>query len=113
MKRFTLAVLATVLSLLTGPASAPIEGAADTRAFSVLQSELQRNFQILSKQDAPAYFMSYTLHDTRTTNLAASIGALQRSDEARSRFATVEVRVGDYFLDNTHPIRGDSRTAAP
>ena len=54
MKRFTLAVLATVLCLLTGPASAPIQGAADTRAFSLLQSELQRNFQILSKQDAPA-----------------------------------------------------------
>jgi TldD protein len=113
MKRFTLAVLATVLCLLTGPASAPIQGAADTRAFSLLQSELQRNFQILSKQDAPAYFMSYTLHDIRTSNLSASIGALQRSDESRTRFATVEVRVGDYVLDNTHPIRGDTRAANP
>jgi predicted Zn-dependent protease len=111
MHRLTLAT-AILLCLITGPASAPVQGAADARAFSLLQSELQRNFQILSKQDAPAYFMSYTLHDTRSVNVAASVGALQRSDESRSRFATVEVRVGDYFLDNTHPIRGD-RAAGP
>jgi predicted Zn-dependent protease len=117
MKRFTRAAAAAVLfvlCLLTGPASTPIQGAADTRAFSILQAELQRNFQVLSKQsDAPAYFISYTLHDTRTATLAASVGALQRSDESRSRFATVEVRVGDYFLDNTHPIRGDTRGSGP
>ena len=107
MKGVALAAVGTVLCLVA-PASAPIQGAADTRAFSILQSELQRNFQVLSKQDAPAYFMSYTLHDTRIATLSASVGALQRSDEFRSRFATVEVRVGDYFLDNTHPIDGDS-----
>ena len=115
MKRFTLAAVAAVvlvLSLLTGPAATPIRGAAVSRAFSILQSELQRNFKVLSKEDAPAYFMSYTLHDTRTASISASIGALQRSDESRSRFATVEVRVGDYFLDNTHPVRGD-RAAGP
>ena len=116
MKRFTRAAAVfvfIVLCLATGPASAPIQGAADPRAFSILQSELQRNFQVLSKEDAPAYFMSYTLHDTRTASLSASVGALQRSDESRSRFATVEVRVGDYFLDNTHPIRGDRGATGP
>jgi hypothetical protein len=103
MKRVTRAfgaAIVIVLCLLTGPASAPIQGAADTRAFSILQAELQRNFQILSKQDAPAYFISYTLHDTRTANLSASIGALQRSD-GRSRFATVGCASAT-TSDNTH-----------
>ena len=113
MKRPALAVAVLTVCLATGPAAPPIQGAADTRTFSILQSELQRNFQVLSKEDAPAYFMSYTVHDTRTAILEASVGALQRSDESRSRFATVEVRVGDYFLDNTHPVRGDNRTAGP
>jgi TldD protein len=113
MKRPTLAAVATALCLATGPAAPPIQGAADARTFSILKAELLRNFEILNKQDAPAYFMSYTVHDTRTAVLEASGGALQRSDESRSRFATVEVRVGDYFLDNTHPVRGDSRTASP
>ena len=90
-----------------------VHGAADTRALSILQSELQRNFQTLKQQDAPAYFISYTLHDTRSTRLSASFGALDRNDESHNRFATVEVRVGDYDLDNTHPIRGDSRAMGP
>ena len=111
MKRYSLAVVATLLCLVTAPA-APLQG-ADAPAFGILQSELQRNFEVLSKQDAPAYFISYTLHDTKTAVLEASAGALHRSDESRSRFATVEVRVGDYTLDNTHPIRGDTRAAGP
>jgi predicted Zn-dependent protease len=112
MKRLSLAAAAVVLSLSTGPGSAPLDAAGAT-IFPILQSELQRNFRILSKQDDPAYFISYTVHDTRTAVLRSSFGALQRSDESRSRFATVEVRVGDYTLDNTHPIRGDARAGGP
>lgn len=113
MKRPALAAVATLLCLATGPAAPPIQGAADARTFSILQSELQRNFQILNKQESPAYFMAYTVHDSRSAILEASIGALQRSDESHNRFATVEVRVGDYFLDNTHPVRGDNRAPSP
>jgi predicted Zn-dependent protease len=74
---------------------------------------LQRNVDVLKKQPVPAYFAAYTLHDTRTTQIMASVGAIDRTDENRQRFATVEVRVGDYQLDNTHPIRGDARANSP
>jgi predicted Zn-dependent protease len=97
---------------VAGQSSGPLYGAA-TPALAILQSELQRNFQVLKKEQTPAYFMSYTMYDTRSSSIVASFGALQRSDESRSRFATVEVRVGDYQLDNTHPIRGDSRATSP
>ena len=56
----------------------------------------------------PAYFVGYTVHDTRSTRFAASVGALLRSDQSQTRAASVEVRVGDYTFDNTHPLRGDS-----
>lgn len=79
----------------------------------VLQSELQRNMDVLRQQPVPAYFAAYTLHDARTTQIYAAFGAIERSDENRQRFATVEVRVGDYSLDNTHPIRGDARALSP
>jgi TldD protein len=104
-----------VAGVIAAQGASPIlvHGAADTRALSVLQSELQRNFHTLKQQDAPAYFISYTLHDTRSTRLSASFGALDRNDDSHNRFATVEVRVGDYDLDNTHPIRGDSRAMGP
>lgn len=76
---------------------------------SILQSELSRNVDVLKQQPVPAYYAAYTLHDSRSTQILASFGAVDRSDENRQRFATVEVRVGDYQLDNTHPIRGDAR----
>ena len=69
--------------------------------------------QVLAKQPVPAYYAAYTLYDTRTTQILAAFGAISRSDELRQRFATVEVRVGDYQLDNTHPMRGDARAASP
>jgi predicted Zn-dependent protease len=112
MSRLRFGVLALFLCLAAGQTSGPLYGAA-TPALAILQAELQRNFQVLKKEQTPAYFMSYTMYDTRSSSIVASFGALQRSDESRSRFATVEVRVGDYQLDNTHPIRGDSRATSP
>jgi predicted Zn-dependent protease len=76
---------------------------------NILRDELQRNVDVLKAQPVPAYFAAYTLHDSRATQIHASFGAVDRSDEGRQRYATVEVRVGDYQLDNTHPIRGDAR----
>ena len=77
----------------------------------ILQAELSRNVDVLKRQPVPAYYAAYTLHDSRSTQILASFGAIDRSDENRQRFATVEVRVGDYQLDNTHPIRGDARAS--
>jgi predicted Zn-dependent protease len=80
---------------------------------TILEAELQRNLEVLKRQPTPAYYASYTVNDSRTTQILASFGAIDRSDETRQRFATVEVRVGDYQLDNTHPIRGDARANSP
>ncbi len=115
MKDYQRVLWVAVLCVVAAQGSSPVvvHGAVDTRALAILQSELQRNFQALKKQDAPAYFISYTMHDTRSTRMGASFGALHRNDEYHSRFATVEVRVGDYSLDNTHPIRGDTRAMGP
>lgn len=79
----------------------------------ILQAELHRNIDALKGEPMPAYYAAYTVHDTRSTNIVASFGAIDRSDENRQRFATVEVRVGEYALDNTHPIRGDARAMSP
>ena len=80
-RRVALAVLVCVAAT-QGAAPVLIRGAADTRALTILQSELQRNFQMLKQQAAPAYFIGYTVHDERSTRLSASFGALERSDES-------------------------------
>ena len=106
-------ILTGLLCLVAVEASPPVQGASTGAVLAMLQSELQRNFQVLKNEPVPAYFIGYTVHDQRSTYIAASNGALERSDEQRGHFATVEVRVGDYLLDNTHPIRGDTGGAGP
>lgn len=107
MKELRRIALVALICFIPAAGPSPTVGAADAPVLAVMQSELERNFQVLSKEQSPAYFISYTVHDERTTYLSASFGALQQSSENRGRAATVEVRVGEYFLDNTHPIRGD------
>jgi predicted Zn-dependent protease len=110
MKNLRSASVLALVCLIQGVAAQPSRPPA---VVSILRSELQRNMQVLSAQAVPAYFAAYRLHDTRTTQVIASFGAIDRSDETRQRFATVEVRVGDYLLDNTHPMRGDARAMSP
>ena len=112
MKRLRLVILVVLACGLTGQAQQPARGPGNP-LLAIVQSELQRNFEGLKKEPVPPYFISYTLHDTRTTRISAAFGALQRSDEARNRFASVEVRVGDFTLDNTHPLRGDASASRP
>ncbi|MCM3879045.1 MAG: TldD/PmbA family protein [Vicinamibacterales bacterium] len=102
-----------LLCLLEVASARRVHTAPATPVLGILQSELQRNMQVLKQQPVPAYFAAYTVYDSRSTQILASFGAIERSDENHQRYATVEVRVGDYFLDNTHPIRGDARAMGP
>jgi TldD protein len=108
MTRLRMASAVALFCVLEG-AGARSTYTAPGPVLGILQSELQRNMEVLKQQPVPAYFAAYTLHDNRTAQIFASFGAIDRSDEQHQRYATVEVRVGDYALDNTHPIRGDAR----
>jgi predicted Zn-dependent protease len=103
-----LAAIAAVAFTLAAQRSQPVAGATPSPLLGILQAELQRNFAGLKKEAVPPYFLAYTVHDSRSAALDASFGALRRSDETHERVASVEVRVGDYALDNTHPLRGDA-----
>jgi predicted Zn-dependent protease len=113
MRQVTLAAAIAVLWLVPTRLVPPIHGASYGPLVDILRSELDRNFDVLSEQPTPAYFIGYTVHDIRAARIQAAFGALERSDESHTRFATVEVRVGDYSLDNTHPIRGDGGPSGP
>ena len=106
------ACLASVIVLAAGSAVPAARNDSSSALGNILQSELQRNFDRLSKEPVPPYFLSYTVHDVRGHRVVASFGALQRSDQGRSRFGTVEVRAGDYTLDSTHPLRGGNNALA-
>ena len=72
---------------------------------NILSSELSRENATLSTQQVAPYFISYNLGDDQNVTMVSSFGALIRSDSSRSRTLLIDLRVGDYKLDNTHQIR--------
>jgi len=65
---------------------------------------------VLGKTDPPAYFVSYIVTETQRAEVMGSNGALLNSQEARSRWLEVQVRVGSYDLDNTRKV-GDRQAS--
>ncbi|MBV9573677.1 MAG: peptidase U62 [Acidobacteriales bacterium] len=72
---------------------------------TAMQQELQRSFNNLKKTPVPPYFLSYQLTDNRGIQISASFGALTASVDQTTRLLDIDLRVGDYSMDNTHPVR--------
>jgi TldD protein len=99
------ALLATLQPLATyaGPPDTPAAAKASP-LLTAMQSELERSFKVLGQQEPPAYFMGYTITDTKRAEVSGSNGALLSSREGRNRWLQVSVRTGTYTLDNTHKV---------
>jgi predicted Zn-dependent protease len=88
--------------------------AAEPVLIQILREELSRSFGILKEKADPApFFLSYSVHDQHTYGISATLGSLVSAGENRSRLADVTVRVGDYKLDNSHRLRGQSAAPSP
>lgn len=70
----------------------------------IMSRELDREYNVLSRQDYPVYYMDYQIWDTKKLNVSANLGSLFDSSNSHSRNANGQVRVGDYQLDNTHDL---------
>jgi len=83
--------------------------AEQSMMLKAMDSELQRSFKALhSAGEAPLYYLSYHVTDKRQRNLGAAYGAITSDSDTRSRILDISCRVGDYRLDNTKEIRGES-----
>src|SRR6185436_10447351 len=72
-----------------------------------LEQEMKRAFEFLKAKGDPApYFISYSVRENESVDIGASLGALTSSQKDKSRVLDIDVRVGNYDLDNTHQIRG-------
>jgi TldD protein len=80
---------------------------------ATLTAEIDRSMPVLSKATPPAYFMNYTLTQARRATVTGSNGALLDSSERLERWLEVQVRVGDYNVDNTHRISGGQPAYQP
>ena len=70
-----------------------------------LSTELARSMEVLGELPEPPYFLSYEVTEQDAAAASASFGTLIYSYQRRNRFLDVDLRVGDYELDNTRPIR--------
>ena len=73
----------------------------------ILKEELNRNMEVLKKEKAAPYYMSYRVNDVKTYRIRTSFGQILQSGWSQNRRLCVQVRVGNNTLDNTHPLKGD------
>ncbi len=85
-----------------GPPDTP--SAKRSPLLAAMQAELQRSVKTLGSQDPPAYYIGYTVTDTRRGEVSGSNGALLSSSENHNRWMEVALRTGNYDLDNTHKV---------
>ena len=69
-------------------------------------TELDRSMKVLQTQEVPPYFLSYEITEVQKLSAQASFGSLVNSGESRQRLLDIDLRVGDYELDNTRQVRG-------
>lgn len=72
----------------------PMRAMKDELARSVTQLQLQ-------KMDKP-YYLAYRMSEINQSTIAAMLGSLTEEQPSRVRLIGVEVRVGDYALDNSN-----------
>jgi TldD protein len=100
MYRLTIcALLAAIL-----PAAPP---ASSSGVLNAMRTELARSQSNLKSQPVPPYYIGYQITDTHSFGVSGAFGRLERSTENHRRQLDVDLRVGDYNLDNTREVRGD------
>jgi predicted Zn-dependent protease len=99
-------LLVQILILVAVAASAAPASEPATPVLDAMRTELERSMDELGAEPEPPYFLSYEIAEQHTALVSASFGALDSTDERRTRQLDVDLRVGDYGLDNSHSIRG-------
>ncbi|MGO8736685.1 MAG: metallopeptidase TldD-related protein [Terriglobia bacterium] len=97
MRRISLLLICCCLGIL------PRASAQDDVVTKAMQDELDRSMKQLRLESLNRpYFIAYRVSDLSSSTMAAVLGSLTSSEQQHLRLLTVEVRVGDYALDNTN-----------
>lgn len=97
-------MIALWLSTLTVTVASPLEINASDTVLDAMTTELNRSFEYLQKEETPPYWMELAITENQSQNLTFADGALTAQKSEISREVDVDVRVGDWSLDNTHPL---------
>lgn len=86
---------------------------ADQSVLEVMHDELQRSFKGYQDQPEPPYFLGYEITEDVAATVVGSFGVVNERNRTVSRFLDVDLRVGNFRLDNTHPLRSGQGTPVP
>ena len=75
---------------------------------TILNKELDREFEILSQQTPKVHYMDYRLEWRESWECNASFGKVTRIDSSHHCFVKPTIRVGTPEFDNYHVIKGKS-----
>jgi TldD protein len=101
MPRFLIraaSLVAAIIPIYAQQTSSPV--------LTAMKAELDRSRDKFKTQPVPPYFLSYEITESHSINVMSSFGRIDSSGESRYRQLSIDLRVGDPALDNTHEIRG-------
>jgi TldD protein len=98
--------LLLVMVLAVAGSSQDTRKEASSTVLLAAKAELARSLDQLRKQQAAPYFLSYAITEVHSVSVEGSFGTLKHSGENRRRQLHIDLRVGDYTLDNTRQVRG-------
>jgi TldD protein len=96
----------TVCSMVLALGAGRAAGQAPAPVLEAMHAELERSMQKLKTQPVPPYFLSYEITETHDVYVSAAFGRLTGSNEDHRRHLDIDLRVGDYTMDNTREVRG-------
>ena len=80
-----------------------LASAQDDVVLRAMKDELKRTMSSLQMKDMEKpYFVAYRVDDVRSLSVSATLGSLTSTGPVHHRTLGVELRVGDYKLDNTN-----------
>jgi len=89
-------------------AQAPVPAGETDKTLYAMHDELERaRTRLRIPGIDPPFYIEYRLLDVDIRNITASFGSLVSSTTTRSRYMSVDVRVGDYHLDSSNFISED------
>ena len=97
-------VICAVLFLSSFAPLLKAQNAKPSPVLASLKAELDRSLRTLKSQPVPPYFLSYEITDDQVVEVNASFGQITSSIRSHNRQLDIDLRVGDYRLDNTHLI---------
>ncbi|MCO6436169.1 MAG: peptidase U62 [Phycisphaerae bacterium] len=104
-------LLVSILTAAAVPAEAtpPAQTSQNIKTLPLmkyLSDELEYSMKNLVGEDGTRpYYLAYAVYDEETGIVSGTLGAITRNQMDRSRNLNIDLRVGDYALDNTRQLR--------